>query len=109
MSITEFFRGETKEFTFTISKEGVVQNITGDVVTVRVKNRQSDSDANALIEQAADVATDGANGNAIFKLLPAATNVATGNKFIDVVWETGGDEFVIYDDRVRINVRVSDA
>lgn len=106
--ITDFFRGTTKEFTVTITKDSVVQDIASDTVTVRFKNNKDDTDANAVIEETADVATDGANGNAIFKLLHAITNIPIGRYFIDITWVDGVDEFVVYSNEIQIIERVSE-
>ncbi len=105
--IQSFHRGTTKTFDVVLSIDGVVQNITGDTVTVNIKRRKVD--VAAIIEQSADVATDGANGRAIFKLLSATTEIEERKYVIDIRWiRSGGDQYVIYDDEIDCLPRVSD-
>ncbi len=105
--ILSFHRGTTKTFDVVLSIDGVVQDITGDTVTVNIKERKAD--VALVINQDADVATDGVNGRAIFKLLPATTDIEERKYVIDIRWVTaGGDEYVIYDDEIDCLPRVSD-
>ena len=108
--ITDFHPGTTKQFTVECQLDGVAQNITGDTVTVTIKDVRSKADENALLQKAADVASQGAQGIAIFTLSDAETDIATGYHYIDVKWRTAaGKEYVVYDERINILVRVSDA
>lgn len=111
-NIDSMIPGTTREFTITIKKSGVIQDISGDTVTYRVKDRISDSDANALLSKAADVATRGAQGVAAFALTPTDTALApTGNSEYhhDIEWVTGTDVYVIYSSDLTVSERVSDA
>lgn len=110
MNIKDFRVGTTKKFTVQCKLNEVLQDITTDTVTVRIKTLKSDIDASSLVEVAADVATDGANGNALFTITPAGTSgVAPGQYFIDIEWDlSGGDNYVIYDSIITLIERVSD-
>lgn len=109
--ITNFYPGTTKTFSVTITMGGVAQDIRSDTVTVRLKTKLSDSDAQAALTKTADVTTAGASGIAAFELTPTDTNITPGNYLIDIVWELStGEEYIVYHD-VTISVfeRISDA
>lgn len=112
-NIDSLIPGTTREFNVTIKKSGVIQDITGDTVTYRVKNQIRDLDANALLSKAADVATRGAQGVAMFALTPTDTALAPtgqGEYHHDIEWVlAGGDVYVVYSSNLTVSQRVSDA
>lgn len=107
--IEDFFIGETVEITVLCKKAGVAQDITGDIVTLTMKENKADADASAILQENADVATYGATGTAYWDLTPAKTEViAVGSYFMDIVWYDGSKEHVVYDKAVKVKERVSD-
>ena len=110
MALTDFYPGTTKAFSVTITLNGVAPNITGDTVTLRLKRTRSDADADAVITKAANVATSGATGVALFSLTPAETQIAERLYVYDIVWVlSGGAEYVLESDTVTVLERVSEA
>ena len=110
-SISDFYSGTLKQFTVTCKIDGSVVDISGDTVTMRMKNNTSDTDANAIVTAAADVSTQGASGIAAFAVTPQQTAGVTQNTsyYIDILWSrSGSSEYVIYDDTIKIKTRVSD-
>jgi hypothetical protein len=107
--ITDFHPGTTKQFTVECQLDGVAQDITSDTVTVTIKDVRSKADTDALLQKAADVASQGAQGIAIFTLTTSDTEIAPGYHYIDVEWVTAaGAEYVVYDERIKVLTRVSD-
>jgi len=109
--VTDFRPGDTKRFNVTCRINGVAQDITSDTVTVTIKTNKSDTDANALLQKDADVATQGADGVAMFHLTPTNTKSLTAVKvYLDVKWvQADEDQYVIHDQDLNILERVSDA
>lgn len=112
-NIDSLIPGTTREFNVTIRKSGLLQDITGDTVTYRIKNQLRDSDADALLSKEADVATRGAQGVAMFSLTPTNTALAptgSGSYHHDIEWVTaGGAVYVVYSGDLTVSQRVSDA
>jgi hypothetical protein len=107
--LKEFEQGTTKIFSVILSLDGANQNITADTVTFTMKRSKFDSDSDAIIQQNADVTTNGATGEAIFTLLPATTQVAARKYYYDITWTlSGGAEYVPKSDIVTVLRRVSD-
>lgn len=109
-TISDFYPGESKRFTVTITLNGTVQDIRSDTVTLRIKRRRADADSVALLSKAADVTTQGASGVAIFDLDTSDTNLPPGRYPLDVEWVlSGGAEYILYDSAITVKERVSDA
>jgi len=107
--IANFYPGTTKYFTVTCSINGETQDITLDTLTFRIKALASDSNDEAVLTKAADVATEGANGIAIFDIAKADTELAPKNYVCDIEWIlAGGVEYIIYSDDIKVLQRVSD-
>lgn len=107
--LTDFYPGTTKAFTVIITFNGAAPDITADSVTFFMKRSPDDSDGNAAIAKAADVATDGATGVAIIGLTPADTAVAPRVYHYDIVWNLStGAEYVLTRGVVQVLDRVSD-
>jgi len=111
MSISAIPQGTTRVIHFTLTLEDDTPiDISGDVMTMTVKAHKDDDDP-GVAQETADVATDGANGVAIFTLSPDETDIDIGQYYFDVVWKpaTGGI-FVLDVDQetIRIIERVSD-
>ena len=109
--IGDFYPGTTKAWSMTITLNGAIPDIRADTVTFRMKADPDVSDAQASLTKAADVATSGLSGIALFTLLPADTTaLAPGPYSCDVVWlRAGGAEYVIYSSSINLLDRVSDA
>lgn len=109
MSLSNFHKGTTKNFRVTITLDGVAQDITGDVVTFTMKTKIADSDGDAVIQEDADVTTEGADGVAIFSLSPTVTKVKPDEYVWDVTWKlAGGSQYVTNEGEVKVEDRVSD-
>jgi len=108
-TIANFYPGITKTFLVTLSIGGVAQDIRSDTVTFWLKVHPSDADSEALIEKAADVATQGADGVAAFALTTSDTAVAVGRGYAEIVWELdSGEEYVVYHRPLRVLRRTSE-
>ena len=108
-NLTDFFEDTTKEFNITVYYDDVAQNITGDVVTLYIKQNPDDTNANATITKAADVTTSGATGIAIFALTPTETAKAVGAYYYEITWTLStGKHFVIDNGVVNIKNKLVD-
>ena len=107
-TINDFYVGETVEITVLCKMDGVAQDITSDTVTLMFKDNVGDSDAEAALNEDADVATYGSAGVAYWKLAPAETDITIDTYHVDIVWYTGTDEYVIYNGSIRVKERISD-
>lgn len=107
-TINDFYVGETVEITVLCKKDGVAQDITGDTVTLLMKENKSDSDAAAILDSDADVATYGSAGIAYWDLTPTDTDIDVGTYYIDITWYDGTKEHIVYDGSVKVKERVSD-
>jgi ABC-type phosphate/phosphonate transport system substrate-binding protein len=110
MTINPIPQGTTRTVTYTIKFEGVTQDISADTVTLTVKGNIDNSDAQAVLQKDADVATDGADGVAAFELTNTETEVITPGSYpYDVIWYRGVDEEYLVERGVLvIQNRVSD-
>lgn len=107
--LSGFYIGTTKNFSITLKIDGEAQDITGDTVTLRLKEAKADTDASAKLSKAADVASEGASGIANFALDTSDTDITPGTYYVDIEWVlAGGDEYVVYDDTLEVEDRVSD-
>ena len=92
-----------------ITLNGATPNISADTVTFFMKRSSDDTDADAEIVEAADVATSGATGTALFTLTPADTAVDVRGYHYDIVWtRSTGEEYVLESGTVSVLDRVSD-
>jgi len=102
------YPGEYWYFTVTITKNGAAPDITGDVVTCTIKH---DTTGAVLLTINADVASQGANGIAVFSKASADTADLAGSEGVhpcDVWWYPSDDEDCpLYVDTVQILERVS--
>ena len=108
MSLSNFYRGATKKFSVTISVDSVAQDITSDTVRLVLKSAKGDADAAALIDENADVTTNGASGQADFDLTTTITDIAVAAYNYELIWTTGTDEYVLSQSSVRCLEKVID-
>jgi len=106
--IDDFYTGETVEITVLCKKEGVAQDITGDTVTLTVKENISDADSSAVLQEDADVTTYGAAGTAYWELTTTMTDIDPGTYYLDIVWYDGTMEHVVYSRAINVLERISD-
>lgn len=107
--IADFYVGTDKRFTVTCKIAGEAQDITSDTVTVKLKTSRGDADADAVLDVDADVATQGADGVAIFDWDGDDTDIEPGRYYIGIEWVlASGKEYVIYNDTIKALERVSD-
>lgn len=109
-SLRPVYPGTTKTFSVLCKINGVVQDITADTLTFIMKNNKYDTDIQAVLTKAADVASQGANGIAIFWLTPTNTSTLTQNTmyYYDIVWLDGTNEYIANEGTIRAKERVSD-
>lgn len=109
MALSDFYPGTTKNFSVAIRFNGTTPDITADTVTFFMKRSPDDTDGAAAIVKAADVATSGATGTALFELTPADTAVPPRGYHYDIVWTRAtGEEYVLTCGTVKVIDRVSD-
>lgn len=107
--INDFYEGTTKQFQVTCKINGAAVDITADTVTFRMKTAKDDKDTDAVLTKVADVASQGANGIAVFELSEIETKVAPETYYCDIEWDRSNDnEYVVYDDQITVKPRVSD-
>ena len=102
--------GTTKRFTVLCKIDGSAVDITGDTVTFRMKENQDDTDTNAKVIVAANVADNGASGIASFEVTPALTKEVTPQKYYaDIEWvRSNGQEYVEDLSMIQLLDRTSD-
>ena len=110
MALNSFYPGTTKCFRIAITHDGGAPDITGDVVTFRMKDHPDNPDAEAVVTKVADVTTAGLQGVAIVALTPSETkNLEPRTYHYDIEWCTAnGSEYVLDSGHVLVLVRVSD-
>lgn len=109
MGLTNFHKGTTKTFTVLVKQNGVPINISADAVRLVVKKKKSDADGAAIIDLAADCATDGVNGNALFSISDALTNIQPRKYFYEILYNPlAGGEYVLFSDIVECLEKVAD-
>jgi len=100
--------GTTVIFTDTLLLGGVAPDITGDTVTITIKENKEDADP-GLLQVSADLAVQGAGGIAAFELTPSQTAIEPGDYHYEVMWiRSNGEKYRPHFGRVRITKRVSD-
>ena len=109
--LSDFYELETVGLTIQILLDGIAPDISGDVVTLTLKETL-DKDATIVLTKNADVASDGVNGNAIFTLTPAETATLEPRQYYyDIVWyPVAGGNYVLNlpsDNIVEVDPRVS--
>lgn len=85
MAISPIPRGTTRTIRVTYTDDnGDPVDVSADTATLTVKINMSDADPGVLQEDA-DMTTAGANGQAIFVLTPALTDIDPGLYFYDII------------------------
>lgn len=107
--IPDIPRGTTLTFNLRLKFDsGQVPDITGDTVTMTVKDSKDDVDP-GVIREDADVSTGG--GVAIFVLSATDTDITPKEYYYDIVWTTAAGAVSVLDvgdDTFKILERVSD-
>jgi hypothetical protein len=109
--IRDFYPGEALYFTCAITIDDVLQDIRNDSVRVIIKDEKPDLDTAAALDQLADVATQGADGIAIFSIAPTLTDaIEPGGFWLDITWIRAADsyEWVVHAQAISALERVSD-
>lgn len=107
--VSNFYKGVTKKFNIEIKLDGVIADIRNDEVRCLVKNKITDTDANALIDVTADVTTNGIDGIAKFTFSNTDTDVTIGNHVLEVKWtRQNGEEYVLVNQKIACLQRVGD-
>ena len=112
MAITNIRTGETKKIRFIVKYNGEEIDISGDVIRYMLKDSETDSDSNALVNKTADVVGQGYHGIAdviLTKTETEAEDFTIGKKYYEVVWErSNGDEYVLLSGSVYVIGRTTD-
>ncbi len=100
--------GTTIIFTDTLLLDEVVPDITSDTVTITIKASKDDPDP-GLLQISANVAIQGASGQALFELTSAQTTIEPGDYLYEIMWiRADGKKYRPHFGSVRITQRVSD-
>lgn len=99
--LQDFHPGDTLIFRYVIQWNGALANLASDTLTFCLKRNFDDAE---LIHVTADVATDGANGVAIFTVTDEQTATLTpGNHVYDVHWaRADGFEKTLQVEKVKV-------
>lgn len=109
MSLSSFYKGETKRVRVTIYYDGSLPDLCDDTVTLMLKSSKTALDADAEVNVGADVSTEGISGVAKFELGYSVTaNLSVGMYFYEITWTRSiGDRFVLESGRVGIMSRLA--
>jgi len=102
-NINDFYKGYTKAFTVTCKISGEVQDITEDTVTLILKTNEDDADADAILDQDADV-SDGSEGVASFLLTDEITElIDVGEYFLSIRWDRdNGRKYYLHKQKINV-------
>lgn len=108
-TLSPLIPGTTRTFAITVTDaDDVAVDISADTMTLRIKRRKTDDDADALLSKAAGSLL--ATGVATFSLLPTDTDLVPGSYYADVEWVTNaGAIYIVYSKEIRVPERTSDA
>jgi len=108
--LDNFYTKSTYTFNVTVTDaDKTAIDISGDAVTIMMKEKLTDSDASAVLSVAADVTTDGANGVAQFTLDTTDTNITAGFYFYEIKYvPASGGDYVLEQGTVKAKDRVFD-
>lgn len=86
MSIGDFYRGDTKVFNLTFTKNGAVYNVENMTLWMTLKSKRTDTDANAAmqVQSAFSAGSPWAGGKGSITLTPADTNINPGKYYYDI-------------------------
>ena len=107
--ISDFYVGTTHAFTVTLKINGTAQDVTGDTVTLRIKEDMDDTDSDAKVTVTGDV-SGGSSGEVSFIITAAATkDLDPGYYHLDIEWVTAaGREYIPLTQTIELLDRVSD-
>lgn len=102
MTLTDFYKETTKKFSVTITFNDATPDITSDTVTFVMKTLKTES-ADEILNVEANVATQGADGIAIFTLSATQTDLPVKTYYYQIVWDlSGGTRYVLDDGTITI-------
>ncbi len=106
--LKNIYRGTTVNFRGSVTDDGSIPDISGDIVTFTMKINKSDADP-GVFQKVADVATEGASGTAIFEFTNAETDIAERAYVAGIKWElVTGEEHILLTQSIIVLERVSD-
>ena len=110
MPITNIIRGTTKKIRVYVKIDGELVDISSDTVSYFLKTNETDDDTDALIDQDADVVSQGTSGIADFTLTKTTTEALTvGKKYFEIIIErNNGEEYVLRSGSVYVVGRITD-
>ena len=87
----EVIQTDTKTYKFTVTKDGAVEDISGDKLFFTVKNKLTDADSAAIISKTVTCPNNTASqaGIGYITLTSTDTNVASGNYSYDIKYQQG--------------------
>ena len=103
-------KGATKKIRLEVRYNGEILDLSSDTVSFFLKTNETDLDTVALIDQGADVSSQGSKGIALITLSPATTSGLTvGKKFYEILLErSNGEEYVLRSSSLWVYGRISD-
>lgn len=106
--IPTIYRGTTHKFDVGLSISNVAQDLTGDAVSLMLKESITDKNVEAVLQANADVAAEGADGIAKFTLTPTETIVPATVYKCEITWtRSTGEVYVVYRKDLRVSERVA--
>ena len=108
MSLTNFYKGTTKDFDVIVKENNVVKDISADIVKISFKETLEDTAV--TLEKTGSVTISGSVGQAFFSLTPTDTAIDEGTYYYEIAWITSGsiEEYVLEQAQVSILTRVNE-
>lgn len=94
-NLNALYRGKSKEYNLTFTKNGVPEIITDWKVYFTVKLSYEDADSEAAIKKDITEHDDPTNGKTIIKLSPSETDVKPANYYYDIQIKRAEDDIRI--------------
>ena len=103
-------KGATKKIRLEVRYNGEILDLSSDTVSFFLKDNETDLDSAALIDQGADVSSQGSKGIALITLSESTTAALTiGKKFYEILLErSNGEEYVLRSSSLWVFGRISD-
>ena len=104
-----FYEKTTVSFNSTVYLDDVAQDITGGIVAIILKRDKNDADGDAVLNELADVTTEGANGVALFLLSVANTTISPRVYFAELRYvDSTAQQFILDSWKLSVKRRVFD-
>lgn len=101
LEMNDFYPGATQKFRGRIRHNGTYPDIRSDEVRLIIKNRTADTDAEAVLNEVANVADEGETGWFNFNLTAEMTTMQPRQYVYEYIWTADGEEHVLAIGSVR--------